>query len=171
MPTRTATPLILTAMPDRNAFARFEHLRQTHFPPERNFVAAHITLFHHLPGTKVAEIERRLKSETRSMPAFEARVAGFRNLGRGTALRIQSPALLDVRAALADAFAFWLIPQDRQVFTPHVTIQNKVEPCSAKALIDSLTPAFLPWTFRIEGLTLWRYLGGPWQKLRDFRFR
>ena len=163
--------LILTALIDTQPFSTFERLRRVHYPPERNIVPAHLTLFHHLPGTEADAIVRRLKAEARGTPVFSARVAGLRNLGQGVAFRIESPELEDVRAGLADAFGFWLIPLDRQRFSPHITIQNKVEPREAKALYKLLSSTFSPWSFSVKGLTLWRYLGGPWEKLRDFRFR
>jgi hypothetical protein len=45
-----AQPLILTLALDGEAFAFFDGLRRAHFPPERNVVPAHVTLFHALPG-------------------------------------------------------------------------------------------------------------------------
>jgi 2'-5' RNA ligase len=166
-----AEPLILTATMEKPAFARFDALRRAHFPAERNIVPAHLTLFHHLPGTEADEIGRRLEMVARGTRRLAARVAGLRNLGRGVAFRIDSPALQDLRAALAEAWALWLIPQDRQPFQPHVTVQNKVEPGTAKALYERLLADFTPQAMTIEGLALWRYLGGPWEKLKDYRFR
>lgn len=165
-----ANPLILTAILDRTAEGRFQHLRRAHYPSDRNLVPAHLTLFHHLPGTEAEEIKRRLVAVARGTAAMRAHAAGLRNPGRGVAIRIDCPALEDLRAELADAWSFWMIPQDRH-FSPHVTIQNKVEPRAAKALYDALLADFEPWTFGVNGLTLWRYLGGPWEKVKDFRFR
>jgi 2'-5' RNA ligase len=61
-------------------------------------------------------------------------------------------------------------PQDSQRFQPHVTIQNKVAPDEARALHRRLSAEFQPFTIRGEGLILWRYLGGPWERIRLFRF-
>jgi 2'-5' RNA ligase len=164
-------PLILTATPEPRAQAHFQAMRDRHFPPERNVVPAHLTLFHHLPGSQIDDIAGRLKSLARLTPPLDAEVAGIRSLGGGTAYDIRCDALDDVRAELAHAWSSLLIPQDRQGFRPHVTFQNKVSGKAATALRDALVPDFTPWRFRIPALTLWRYLGGPWERLRDFAFR
>lgn len=43
-------PLIVTLALDEQAQARFDALRSRHFPPDRNVLDAHVTLFHALPG-------------------------------------------------------------------------------------------------------------------------
>ena len=45
-------PLILTLALDGATFAPLDALRRPHFPPERNLVPAHLTLFHALPGAE-----------------------------------------------------------------------------------------------------------------------
>jgi len=42
------TTYILTAEMDDDSFAWLAGLRRRHFPPERNFLPAHLTLFHRL---------------------------------------------------------------------------------------------------------------------------
>jgi 2'-5' RNA ligase len=163
-------PLIVTALLDRLAFARLDALRRAHYPAERNLVPAHITLFHHLPGMQAAAIDRRLAATAQAERPIDARVAGLRNLGRGVALRIDSPELETLRAELAEVWADWLIPQDRQRFAPHVTIQNKVDAAAARTLHDRLRNDFAPWRLRIDGLTLWAYRDGRWDHLKDYRF-
>ena len=49
-------PLILTLRFDGEAFARLDDLRRAHFPPERNQIPAHLTLFHALPGEALEEV-------------------------------------------------------------------------------------------------------------------
>jgi len=41
-------------------FAWLDRLRRAHFPPERNLLPAHLTLFHALPPSAEAELKRRL---------------------------------------------------------------------------------------------------------------
>ncbi len=60
-------PLIVAAALDEGAFAWFEDLRQTHFPPSRNQVPAHLTLFHALPGEQEAFIAEALKGDCLSL--------------------------------------------------------------------------------------------------------
>ena len=158
-------PIIVTALFAAADALFFDDLRRTHFPPERNQLAAHLTMFHHLAPSLQREIKQRLTAETRGVPAPDARIAGLMSLGRGVAFRIDSPALEEIRAGLADAFATVLTPQDRAGWRPHVTIQNKVEPATAKALLQTLEADFRPQTVRIAGLASWWYRGGPWEPL------
>ncbi len=158
-----AAPIIVTALFGKQDRAWFDTLRRMHFPPERNHLAAHLTMFHHLSPVLEAELRQRLVSETRRVPAPDARVAGLLSLGGGTAYRIESPALDDIRARLADAFAAMLIPQDAAPWRAHVTIQNKVTPAAAKALYNELNVDFRPRPVAIAGLATWWYRGGPWE--------
>jgi hypothetical protein len=64
-----------------------------------------------------------------------------------------------------------LSAQDGQGWRPHVTIQNKAEPSVAKALLRSLEATFEPRPLHIRGLSLFRYLGGPWEPLGEWSFR
>lgn len=164
-------PLILTAAFDKPSFERFQALRRTHFPPERNIVPAHLTLFHALPASEATSVAERCRLVTRGEPPIEARVTGLFNLGKGVAYRIEAPALTWLRAELADAWAPLLTAQDRAGFHPHVTIMNKAEPAAAKALLAAMQPLFAAWTFTLIGLDLWRYFGGPWAAAGAFRFR
>ncbi|WP_294293579.1 2'-5' RNA ligase family protein [uncultured Sphingomonas sp.] len=139
-------------------------LRRAYFPPERNQLAAHLTLFHHLPPSVADELKHRLIGLTRGAPAPQAWLGGVMSLGRGTAFRVESPELEGIRAELASAFAPLLTPQDRAGWRPHVTIQNKVAPTEAKALQAQLSADFLRRPLHIKGLASWWYRGGPWER-------
>jgi hypothetical protein len=147
-----------------------QELRRAHYPPERNRVPAHLTLFHHLPPGVQGEVERRLAAYA-ATPAPAAAVAGLIDLGGGTALRVESEGLEDIRYDLALALQGLLTPQDRAPWRPHVTIQNKVEPKAAKALQARLRAGFERRPLAIRGLALWRYLDGPWAPVKQFTFR
>ena len=54
-------PIIVTALMGGADFAWADGLRRAHFPPERNWLPAHITLFHHLPPSLLDEVAARLK--------------------------------------------------------------------------------------------------------------
>ena len=123
--------------------AWFDRQRAAHFPPERNFLDAHLTMFHHLPPSLEGEVRQRLSEAARG-GAPAARIAGLISLGRGVAYRIDSPALEDVRAHLADVWSGLLTPQDQAGWRPHVTIQNKVDPADARALLDRSKARFPP---------------------------
>src|SRR3546814_3410093 len=63
-------------------------------------------------------------------------------LGEGTAFRVESEDMEDIRHDLAEAFRGLLTPQDQAPWRPHVTIQNKVEPREAKRLQQQIRATF-----------------------------
>ena len=166
----TPAPIIVTALFGRGDQGWFDAQRAAHFPPERNVLQAHCTLFHHLPPSAADELKHRLMQETRGVRAPEARVSGLMSLGRGVAYRIDAPALTQIRARLVEAFAGLLTPQDAGGWRPHVTIQNKVTPSVAKLLLDQLQRDFRPRTVELAGLAAWWYRGGPWEPLSRHMF-
>ncbi len=166
----TFAPIIVTAVFGRQDQAWFDTLRREHFPPERNQLDAHLTLFHHLPPSAADELKHRLAEETRAQRAPQARVGGLMSLGRGVAFRIEAPELVAVRARLAEAFTGLLTPQDAGGWRPHVTIQNKVTPTVAKLLLAELQRDFRPRAVEVAGLATWWYRGGPWEPLSRHMF-
>ena len=166
----SSEPLIVSLLLGEEAQARFDRLREEHFPPERNHLRAHVTLFHALPGEHVDAVRADLAAAA-DREAFDVAVTGLRFLGRGVAYTLESAELRTVRAGLAAAWEPWLTPQDRQRHAPHVTVQNKVQPAVARALYDRLLGGFVPHRVRARGLGLWRYLGGPWAPVAELPFR
>ncbi|MBB3017016.1 2'-5' RNA ligase [Microvirga lupini] len=163
-------PLILTLQLDERSFAFFDTLRRRYFPPERNFIPAHLTLFHALPGEHIATLEQDIEVSTSDLKPFKLDVTGVRSLGRGVAYALASPELAAMRRHLALIWNDWLKPQDRQNHNPHVTVQNKVDPTQARALLEDLREGFQPFEVTGMGLDLWWYRGGPWEQVRSFRF-
>jgi hypothetical protein len=151
-------------------FAWLQGLRRSHYPAERNQVPAHLTLLSHLPPSIERELAGRLAGYAAG-PAPRARVVGVIDLGGGTAFRVESEELEDIRSDLAEAFRGLLVPQDRAPWRPHVTIQNKVEPREARQLQETLKRRFEPQPLAIRGLSSWRYLGGPWEPIKLHSFR
>lgn len=163
-------PLIVTAAMDEGAFAWFQDLRQSHFPVHRNHVPAHLTLFHALPGQHEQAVIQALEDACRHRSAMNVQVRGPWSIGRGVAYRLSSPDLEATRANLASVFRPWLTRQDQAPFRPHITIQNKVEPTEAAQLLTTSQLEFEPFDIYVEGLLLWRYLGGPWEAIDRFDF-
>jgi hypothetical protein len=163
-------PLIVTAELPEALQSRADQLRQAHFPPERNQVNAHVTLFHALPPSVENELRDALAAEAKARPV-PARLVGLMNLGRGTALRLDSPGMLALWERLAERFHGLLTPQDQHAPRLHVTIQNKVAPSVAKALQQQLAANIEPRDFAFAGLALHRYRGGPWEFVRRWPFR
>ncbi|AYD05169.1 2'-5' RNA ligase family protein [Neorhizobium sp. NCHU2750] len=160
---KTHKPLILTARIAKEDIEPFDRLRKAHFPPDRNFLGAHLTMFHRLPGEFRERIGETLTAVAAQAGMFEAEVSGLRHLGAGVAYVITAPALHHVPAALKAEFVAWLGSQDMQKWQPHITVQNKVARMKADALHRDLSDGFRPRTIRIIGLDLWDYLDGPWQ--------
>lgn len=167
----TTPPLILTLQLDEASHQYFNQLRQQHFPPERNYLEAHVTLFHHLPGSGQDAIHQHLRGLAATQPLLPLQVSGVRFLGQGVAYTLENPQLLPLHRALQQHWAAWLTPQDRQPLRPHVTVQNKVLPATARALYEQLSQEFTPFEATGTGLTLWAYQNGPWQELARFPFR
>ena len=70
-------PLILTAELPEDLHARFTDLRTEHFPPERNYLEAHVTLFHALPAQCEDEVRRYLARLVGETAPVEGRVEGL----------------------------------------------------------------------------------------------
>ena len=165
-----ARPLIVTARFDTATFLQLDALRRAYFPPERNFIPAHLTLFHALPGARASEVRDVLRAVTVEQEACKLDFSALHSLGRGVAFDVQAPALVALRQRIAGSFRDVLTPQDAAGYRPHVTIQNKVSPDDARALLDKLRAAFAPWSGEATGLLVWRYLGGPWALEGEFPF-
>ena len=168
---KDTAPFILTAElpPDLHSWAT--RLRARHFPPERNFLEAHVTLFHALPPQTSAELTSLLVHLAGKTVLPQGRLDGILNLGRGTALKIMSEDLLALRDRIADHFHGLLTAQDRHRPRLHITIQNKVPPGEARTLQSELTGTIGPRDFTFPGMALFRYRGGPWEAVRRFAFR
>ena len=68
---------------DADSFARLDSLRRRFFPPERNVLSAHLTLFHALPGGGEAEIRAALAALCGETDILPLAFSGVRSLGRG----------------------------------------------------------------------------------------
>ena len=154
-----ARPLVLTLQPDVESQRFFDAQRDRFFPPAINYLPAHITLFHHLPPSELPRIKADLRELTDAQTAFPVAVTGIRNLGRGVAYLLESPAA---------NWASLLTPQDRPKFQPHTTIQNKVTPEEARSTVALLGGTLRP-PIQATGLQLWHYDGGPWESIEIYR--
>ena len=165
-----ADPLILTLAFDPASEARFQAARDAHFPPERNLVPAHATLFNHLPGDRAAPVASRVDAacaEVAGPLPFEA--VEVMALGRrDAAYRLSCPGVEDLRRRVGAGFA--LSDQDKGKRRLHVTVQNKADPDTAAATLSALRAGFAPFTGRAVGVRLWWYRGGPWEPMREWTF-
>jgi hypothetical protein len=165
-----AGALIVTAEIAQGDFSWIEGLRRAYYPPERNRVPAHLTMFHALPPSSETELRARLGRIVRRSPPF-ASIAGLMDLGGGVAFRIVSPDLDGIRDELSADLRGLLVAQDGGGWRPHITIQNKVAPKVARALKGALEQTLRERPLAISGLGLHRYLGGPWERVALYPFR
>jgi hypothetical protein len=163
-------PLIITLRLDAGAQAYFDALRTKYFPAERLFVGAHVTMFHALPGLCEREVMDVIQTACAAVAEFSIRPNGLRFLGRGVAIDLAAPEAIALRAVLAARFAPYLTRQDNGRWSPHITIQNKVDPVTARQTMALLAGQHYADPIMSEGLSLWRYQGGPWQSAADFDF-
>ena len=164
-------PLILTAQLPADLQAWATGLRTAHFPPERNYLAAHVTLFHALPGFCESEVVQHVRQLANEFAPVEARILGVMSLGGGTAIRLESEGMQRLRALLAEHFHGLLTAQDQGGKRLHVTVQNKVSKREAQALQAALAPLVEERAFAFRGLAVYRYRGGPWELVQEVAFR
>jgi 2'-5' RNA ligase len=163
-------PLILTLRLDSTLFEPVNTLRQQYFPPTRNIVPAHVTLFHALPSEQKLAIEQHLQRVCSQTSSIHLHLPSLRFLGNGVAIAIHAPELMELRQTLATTWNDWLTAQDRQGYRPHITIQNKVSAADARQTYEQLTQHWQPLHGYGEGLSLWFYRGGPWELAHKFYF-
>jgi len=166
-----AAPFIVTAELPRDVLAWADALRRAHFPPERNHLAAHVTLFHAFAPSLREELRRMLGSVAAKFAPPPATVEGLMDLGGGTALAIRSPGMLAIRQSIADHFHGSLTAQDKHPPRLHITIQNKVPRETATALQRKLAPSLESRRFIFPALGLHLYLGPHWETLSTWPLR
>ncbi|OCC24881.1 hypothetical protein MB02_05330 [Croceicoccus estronivorus] len=168
---RRGAPLLVTAELPPDVFAWAESLRRMYYPPERNKISAHVTLFHGLPPSAEREIRATLASAAAHNLPPKAAIDGIMPLGHGTALKISSPALIAIHEQLAESFHGLLTQQDSHPLMPHITVQNKVTRGEAKALQNRLRNTLEPRNFVFYGLALHIYREGWWDFVQRWAFR
>lgn len=170
-----ANPFILIAVLPSDLQGWAEGLRRVHYPPERNHLHAHVTMFHSFAPSLLEELKDFIPQVTREFAAPTGAVTGVMDLGTGTAIALASEELLALRALIAEHFHGALTSQDLHEPRPHITIQNKVTKREARALQASLGPELAPriasGRFTFPALELHLYQGGPWELVKRSAFR
>jgi hypothetical protein len=150
---------ILTAEMDHDSFAWLDGLRRRYFPHERNFLPAHLTLFHRLSAAQVSRLSSLGAPDAPVELCFDRIVF----LGFGVAVRVESAGLMALRKVIRTTVGGEFSRQDSQPWKPHVTVQNKASAESARDLQQILTRDFAKREGTALGLLVWEYLGGPWK--------
>ena len=168
--------LILAALIHPEDIAPFHRLRSRFFPGHRNYLSAHITLFHYIRAgirTEFIEAVREVVREQspgtgKSIPLL---VKPPFSMGKGVAYGIEAAPLQQLRRPLRERFGPHLKPQDARPWKkPHITIQNKVDKQTATRLAGHLQDRYSPCHIRLRGLACYRYDYGPWTLLEEARF-
>lgn len=170
MASTVTAPIVLTLVLDPKSQHFFDTLREEHFPKERSFLKAHLTLFHHLPSHNYDNIRSQIEETATAEAPLPIAVTGVRNLGRGVAFTLESQRLRALHKRLQRQWHPELTPQDQQRLYPHITVQNKVDAAAAAALHRELAAQFQPFEATGTALQLWAYRGGPWEPLHVFPF-
>lgn len=168
--TASGLPLLVCAELPPDVFAWADALRREHYPPGRNRLGAHVTLFHGLPPSAEPAVAVLLADLSRRSPPA-AVVAGLMDLGSGTAFALESPELSDLHADMVERLHGLVQQKDTRPFRPHITIQNKVTSDDARALQARLAPSLASRSFRFTGLGLYEWTGEIWRQARVRPFR
>jgi hypothetical protein len=170
-PKRTHAPFIVTAELPADIYAWSNGLRTEHFPRERNWLKAHVTLFHSFAPSLRDELPRFLARIAGEFSAPTAEICGLMDLGGGTALEIRSPGMLAIRGRIADHFWHMLTSQDQGGKKLHITVQNKVPRAEAIALQAALGQRMTARAFAFTGLGLQLYQNPHWEAVGTWKFR
>ncbi|KAK4058518.1 hypothetical protein OIO90_000680 [Microbotryomycetes sp. JL221] len=193
-------PFIVTLQLDKHSHEKLTHLRSRHFPKHRNYLEAHITLFHALPARNKADYPPLLKTVAAGKNSFRVKIGSPFSLGgKGVGVPVTSPAsssarhdtpqpphhktkphphsdrITHVRSDLARALKsanIRLTPQDgRHMHAPHVTLQNKVDEETAHRSLEEVKQTWHDWEAIAEGLELYEYQpDGRWAFVDRFAF-
>lgn len=147
---------------DEESEQKLSQLRKRYFPESRNFLKAHITLFHSAPE----EICDLWKFGTKNL---EVRFLNPFFLGKGFAVEASCPEISNHRKKLL-SMDYPFTPQDLSLKKLHVTIQNKEEPGKARKDFEIFKAEWQNFSGEIRGVSIWTYLNGPWKHDRDVLF-
>ena len=164
-------PFIVTAALPSDIQSWADKLRREHYPQTRNHLHAHVTMFHSFAPSLLEELKDFLPQVTCEFAPPKAQITGIMDLGKGTAIALQSEPLLMLRALIAEHFHGSLTAQDLYEPRPHITIQNKVTKSEARALQAELAPTIEHRPFAFPALELHLYRGGPWERIKTSAFR
>ncbi|KAM0788521.1 hypothetical protein ACM66B_001649 [Microbotryomycetes sp. NB124-2] len=157
-------PLIITLAIERDSHDQLTKLRSKYFPKHRNYLEAHITLFHALPASHKSIYPSLLQEVAQQKQAFPITIGRpFSLNGKGIGVGVTSPKLdssettasqchnkthpnkdriTQLRAELVKKLEHdkvKLTPQDaKNQHSPHVTLQNKVDEQTARDSLERL---------------------------------
>ncbi|KAJ9096586.1 hypothetical protein QFC19_007118 [Naganishia cerealis] len=134
-----AGPLILTLSLDKSTHQFLTSLRSKYFPPHRNFLSAHVTLFHAIPPHRINELDEYLNTICTHQKGWDVFIGEPKKMGKGGVMvsvrERPSGTIESIREDLLHNMKQNtrsgednLTDQDlRRMGKPHVTVLNKAE--------------------------------------------
>jgi hypothetical protein len=134
-----AGPLILTLSLDKASHQFLTNLRSKYFPAHRNFLSAHVTLFHAIPPQRINELDEYLNTICKEQKGWDVFIGEPKKMGKGgvmVSVRERPSGTIDgIREELlynmkknTTSEGDRLTDQDlRKMGKPHVTVLNKAE--------------------------------------------
>lgn len=169
---------VLTLLTDKPHHLRMTDLRKKYFPKKINKLAAHLTLFHALPRSKIeSSIVPTIQDVISHTSPFKIHATSPFHLKKGFAISIASQnggrQAKAVHAELQDVWKKegWLSEQDAGGCRVHYTLMNKVDhELEVQEAFEELKREWKDDWGIAEGLALWRYDRGWWRWERGFNF-
>jgi len=127
--------------PSQGAFSHafLTNLRSKYFPPSRNFLSAHVTLFHAIPPHRIKDLDQELEKICSATPGWDVFIGEPRKMGKaGVLVNVRERPSGTVEGIHQDLMDFLkrgvkddkdrLTDQDaRRLGKPHVTVLNKAK--------------------------------------------
>ncbi|GAB7365875.1 hypothetical protein MBLNU230_g7205t1 [Neophaeotheca triangularis] len=170
---------VLTLLTDKEHHIRMTNLRNSYFPKKINKLAAHLTLFHALPGSKLEDaIIPTLEITAAETSEFRVHAAKPFRMKKGIAISIPkhegASKCQDIHKRLQDEWLpqKFLSEQDAGGCRVHYTICNKVDDDTVvDKYLQEVQSSFKGDWGTVTGLGLWRYDRGFWRWERGFGFK
>lgn len=174
---KTLRPVIVSLALNKELQNELSELRTKYFPPERNYLPGHITLFHALPSENLDFLKRTLTFRCQEQVPFPVSFAKPRLTNNAAVLiPLKANKLQDLRRNLLLDYEehLELTEQDaRRNYAPHLTVVNKVNRQEAQRVYDELSSIQnqqQPLQGQAVGLDFWYYKGGPWEYIDSVSF-
>lgn len=172
------TVYVLTLLTDKRLHERMTALRNQYFPKKINKLAAHLTLFHALPESRLeSNIIPLLKEVCANTSPFSIRADKPFRLKKGFAVSVSSRIGGQQAKQVHDALqGQWkrddfLSEQDAGGCRLHYTLMNKVDDeAEISNAYNELLDRWRADSGVAEGLALWRYDRGFWKWEKSFNF-
>ncbi|KAJ4112463.1 hypothetical protein NW768_011625 [Fusarium equiseti] len=170
---------VLTLFTDKKHHEYMTALRRQWFPPHLLKVDAHVTLFHALPGSKLAEMKQDISTIAAGAKKFPIVVdeKGIFEMNKGVGINVSTSGSCQykagrIRRELREKWKDFLSKQDnREKWNAHYTIMNKQDDQEEiRKCLEYLNDGHAKHDGTVEGLSLWLYDKGRWKPDEVWKF-